>query len=290
MALIKQQNKGREATLSGALSRQALRYAGAPAGTPMGDQAIMEMHAGWEATKAYMKEMGKYREPLPELRAGVEAFAAGARAEATQSATQYARTRENLKKIRNLLPRVRQAVERQIHATGYIDSLMQGGRLHFTKKSQWAGQHLFRQEVTQEMVDDIQAIMNMTAFAGAFIKGAELDSGKLAEGDIMRALPSLPNIFDTRMGALAALNEWEKLVGEVEGLPLDEQLDGAIGKIIQRMGDFAEETGRLGSKASGITPDMADDFETPEQGVTGGRQQERLEQILKRMEGKYGGE
>lgn len=300
ISLMRQRNKSRAATLNGAISRLALRAAGAPAGTPAGDQAIVEAFASFEGLKAQFREMAPYTGDLPERKAEVDALLAAARATGTQTATRFAETRNNIRAIKDLLPRVRKAVEGRanpdgtwrpgvITATGWLDSLMQGSRLWFTKKSpEVLGKVVFRQDVDQEMIDDIQALQNMTAFAGKFVKGAGIDSGKLAEGDINRALVSFPGVWMNKMQAIAAVNEWEKLVTSLTGQELDEELDVALKGIIKRLGDFAERTSLIGSEASGLTPAMVDDFATPEEGVTGSRSEDRLDKILERMEQKYG--
>jgi hypothetical protein len=294
-------SKATQSTLNGALARAALRGAGAAAGTPRGDQAIIEMFAGFEGLKVQFKKWAELSGPLAARQAEVDALSAAAKASATKTAQLSANTHEQFRKLRLLLPRAREAVEGRmrpdgtkspglITATGWTDSMMQGGRLHTARTSQWMARNVLRMDVDQQMSDDIKMIQDLRAFAGAFIKGAQLDTGKLSDKDIDRAMPSLPDLFATRMEAISALNIWEGFVNDLAAMDLDSELADQIEPIIKRLGDWAEESAKKGTEASGLTPGMVDDFSTPEAGVTGSREQERLNKILERMEQKYGGQ
>jgi hypothetical protein len=126
-----------------------------------------------------------------------------------------------VRRSRNLLGKLKGAVDRQLHADSMLGRLTQAGKIGAFKQGLLPAAALgLTPEQEGQFAEDIATLDSPQAFAGSMLEGfGEKGAGRLSDFDIKRVLSALPTGWDTRVMAQARLQVLDDLAKGMAAAP-----------------------------------------------------------------------
>ncbi len=231
--------KGKPAgtSLGAVLARRAEGKTGRPLGDPATDSELLKNHILVAAAIQAAKDQATFNVDYDPGNVVNKAKADSLHKATTAAASEAGKQSASMQKLAAVLPMVKQAVQEDFWADDWSSRMLQYGAFNLALSAP-ENARLVGMDLPQEKVTRLQAVGNMIAFAGLFLRAPGIDVGRLSDQDIQRVSKALVRFSDAKQVATAKLAIWDELLTKANaGMPGHE-----IERLAQRILDLDRDS------------------------------------------------